>query len=448
MCTLVVLQVLGAGIEHPDNGAIAIGRGGAVVANPASGMALQYNPAGLAQHTGLLVHLDAKFASQGLEYTPADPGQGVAASNDGGLFFAPAGALVYGLGDVGPLSALTFALGGFGPSAIGKLNYDPKGAQRYALIDSDYFIAFLSFAAAARYSNWLQFGANFMLVQGHAAFSQAVWAGTAPGTDPKHDATARIDVTSGFIPSGVLGLTVHPTDRLSVGLSFWPRIHFEADGTLTAGFSELAKRIGAEQHGDSATLKLKFPDIWRLGVQYRFAGGLEVELDGVMERWSLLKEIVVQPNSITVAIPAIGTERALDTIIFPKHFRDAYSARAGGELPLSEHVRLRAGYLYETSAVPNRTTSVDFGNWDRHAVSLGASLQLFGAWLDLGYAHHFVGARKVGDSAVQQVVAPCITTTTCDDVAPSVVGNGDYEASLDLFALSVRVPLDVLQGAL
>ena len=38
-----------AGIEYPDNGTIAIGRGGADAANPDDGLAFQYNPAGLAQ---------------------------------------------------------------------------------------------------------------------------------------------------------------------------------------------------------------------------------------------------------------------------------------------------------------------------------------------------------------------------------------------------------------
>ena len=37
-----------AGMEYPDNGTIAIGRGGAHAANPEDGLAFQYNPAGLA----------------------------------------------------------------------------------------------------------------------------------------------------------------------------------------------------------------------------------------------------------------------------------------------------------------------------------------------------------------------------------------------------------------
>lgn len=51
-----------AGIEYPDNGTLAIGRGGAYAANPEDGLAFQYNPAGLAQQRGPRLTLDARMS--------------------------------------------------------------------------------------------------------------------------------------------------------------------------------------------------------------------------------------------------------------------------------------------------------------------------------------------------------------------------------------------------
>jgi long-subunit fatty acid transport protein len=444
--SLFTAHAFAAGIEHPDNGAIAIGRGGAMAANPSNGMAFQYNPAGLAQQSGLRIHLDAKLADQKLKF---DSALGGSAENKGGIFFAPAGALSYGLGEVGPFKALTVALGGTGPSAIGKLDYGTGTPARYALHNSDYFIAYLSGAVAVKYGDYLALGITGQLVQGHAKFAQSIWAGTDPGTDVSEDAVASIDVKSGFIPTGVFGLTLTPIEGMAIGASYRPRIHFEADGTLKAGFSEFARNLGAEQYGDKATLKLAFPDVFRLGVLYALNSDLDVEIDFVWERWSILERIEIITEGIEVGVPALGTRKPLDNVVFEKDFRDAGSLRLGGDYKLiPDRLIARLGYMYETSAIPKRSVSVDFGNWGRHVVSVGASVAFFGAWLDIGYAHHFLETQEVKKSQVVQVVGPCLRTQACEPAEPTVIGNGTYTGSLDLFAFSIRVPFDEIKGEL
>ncbi len=144
---------------------------------------------------------------------------------------------------MGPLSALTVALGFNTPSAIGKETYPgthpptpplppDQAGQRYALMSSDFFIIYYSAAVAASYKDWLSAGVTFQLVHGTAKFSQAVWSGPAMGTDPTNDSIANIDVTSGWIPTAVFGVTVRPIPKLALGLSYRPRVDFNASGTL------------------------------------------------------------------------------------------------------------------------------------------------------------------------------------------------------------------------
>jgi long-subunit fatty acid transport protein len=430
-----------AGVEHPDVGTLALGRGGAYAADPDGGLALLYNPAGFGRQDGLRATLDANFAWQRLTFTPA--GGDPAVSNGAPPFLAPAAVVSLGLGRIGPLAGLTFAAGVAGPSAIGKLQYPALGAQRYALISTDTQIVYWSGAVAAAFNRWLAAGLTFQLVKGSARFTQAVWSGDSPGTDPAADALAHVDVTSGFIPTAILGVTGRPTERVAVGVSYRRGFTFDASGSLTTDLPAAARAIGAHQIGTATGFTLPVPDVVRAGVLVRPRARWLVEADVVYERWSALRSIALLPRGIVIASDNLGTSKPLPDIVFQKNFDDAFSVRLGGEHELVPgRFTVRAGYLHETSAVPSASTSVDFPNWQRDVVALGASLAIprTSVTLDVAYAHHFLPARTVTTSAIQQVVTPCLTPG-CTDPAPTVVGNGSYDASLDVLSASLRLAL-------
>ncbi|HVU49332.1 MAG TPA: outer membrane protein transport protein [Polyangia bacterium] len=430
-----------AGVEHPDVGTVALGRGGAYAADPDGGLALVYNPAGLARQGGLRATLDANLAWQRLTFTPADGSPAV--SNGAPPFLAPAAVVSYGLGAVGPLAGLAFAAGVAGPSAIGRLEYPATGAQRYALISSDTQIAYWSAAVAAAFNRWLAAGVTLQLVQGTARFTQAVWSGSAAGTDPAGDALAHVDVSSGLIPTAIFGVTARPHERVSVGASWRRGFTFDASGSLTTDLPAAARAIGAQQTGTSTGFSLPFPDTFRVGVLARPRERWLVELDLVYERWSTLRSFGLEPHGIVIASQNLGTSKPLPDIVFQRNFDDAFSVRLGAEREVVPGLlTARAGYLHETSAVPTASTSVDFPNWERDVVAVGASVAIprTPATFDVAYAHHFLPARTVTASGIAQVVTPCLTPG-CTDPAAAVVGNGRYTSALDVLSASVRVAL-------
>ncbi len=445
-----------AGIEHPDIGTIAIGRGGAYAAAPSDGLAMQYNPAGFASQHGWRLTLDANLSWQALSFAPADGGATV--SNSAGAFLVGAPIVSYGFGRVGPLSALTVAAGFTTPSAIGKETYPgtrppmpplPVGqaGQRYALINSDYFIIYYSAAIAASYKDWLSAGVTLQLVHGSAKFSQAVWSGSGPGTDPFQDSVANVDVSSDWIPTAVFGVSVRPVPKLVpklvLGLSYRPRFDFLAHGTLTTNLDSSAAAVGTTVVGNSTDFFLRFPDVIRFGAQYVINSRLLVEADVVAELWSELHTIEIRPRDIHIVTSGFNTDRTLNTIVFQKDYQDSVSVRVGADYDLlPKRLTVRAGYLHETSAIPLKSVSVDFGNWQRDVVSVGATVHFLGGLtLSAAYAHHFISDQTVTNSQVVQVVTPCVTMG-CTDPAPSVVGNGVYKASLDVASLSLGVTLD------
>jgi long-subunit fatty acid transport protein len=209
-----------------------------------------------------------------------------------------------------------------------------------------------------------------------------------------------------------------------------------------ADLPKTAQAVGAFQTGDAARFLLPMPDVVRAGVLVRPTPRWLVEADVVVERWSTLGALQLLPNGITIESPNLGTApKPLPPIVLPHNYEDAWSVRLGAEREVVPgRFTARAGVLRETSAVPLASTSIDFPNWERTAVSVGASVAIPGTpvTVDLAYAHHFLPARTVSNSVVAQVVTPCLTPG-CTDPAPTVVGNGRYEASLDVVSISTRL---------
>lgn len=439
-----------AGIEYPDNGTIAIGRGGANAANPSDGLAFQYNPAGLAQQRGWNILLDVRESWQQLRFASTSLA-GPAVENNAPPFLGPSAAISYGLGKVGPFSELTFALGATGPSSIGKSRFPSDGVQRYAIDSTNYFIAFYSAAVSAGIGDWLRFGVTGQLAHGDASFTQAVYSGLESGHDPKADSEATFSGVSGWIPTGVFGLTLLPRKDIAVGLSWRPAIRFAAPGHLDTKVAA-AFAAGSGQVGNDAELHLAFADVVRAGIAWDVDPRLQVEVDAVYERWSVMKEIRISTPNIRVYTPfspfvdGKPQTQQLPDIVFPHNFQDTWSGRFGAEYKaLPDRLTVRGGYLFETSAVPSQYVSVDFGNWGRHVGSVGTSVRVFtGAWLDLAYAHHFVATQVITDSKIEQKQTPYPPIPGGTPPKPEIVGNGTYTASMDIVSISLRLALGSL----
>lgn len=438
-----------AGIEYPDNGTIAIGRGGAHAANPEDGLAFQYNPAGLAQQTGLRVHLDSRLAWQSLRFDSATPNT-PAVENSSKPFLAPSAAVSYGWRDLRGVDELTVAIGGTGPSAIGKSQFPKDGAQRYAIISTDYLIAYYSAAVSAGWklgASRLRVGLTGQLVQGQAEFSQAVWSGFGTydeginkPTSTSFDTLATFSGTSGLIPALVAGVSFQPFEGLDLGASYRPKVEFDAPGTLKLELPKSAQDLGVSATSERSRLRLNLAGIARLGAAYKPLPRWRFAADVVWEQWSSFEEIRIVTQGIGLKSALTAQPVPLPDVVFPKHYRDAYSVRLGADHELlPKRLTVRAGYLFETSAIPKEYVSVDFAQWQRHALSVGASVKLGPMWLDAAVAHHFVATQDVSNSKVMSQVSPKLGDLPAS--VPSVVGNGQYDASLTLASLALRYEL-------
>ncbi len=492
LAALAPSLALAAGTDIPEQGAVGAARGGAFTADASDVSAIFYNPAGLSQHAGFSFGLDVSLLDHKVSFfrRNADGSAGskdqVAAENRAGFFFLPMAALSYGLPVAG--RTLTFALGAHGPSAVGRYHFpapdytcaeedtlnklckryedDPrrKAFSRYTLIDNDLLILYPTLSASMMVLPpsderpvWIAVGASLHYVVSQMAFRQILFDGLSLGypdncqvveteqgpvnkcgpatmreEDPNYDTVASIDVSGKTTFTGSFGALVGVGKKVQVGAYFRPGFKLELDGKLELEMSKFATEVAkAQVSGNAVTLELNLPTIARLGVLFRPIPALAIELDGVYEGWGEFKEIVLTPRDVKFTIGT--TTQDVAPLHIKKNFRDAFSARLGAEYghTLGVPLKFRAGFIYETAAVPMEQSSVDFAHFDRMFVSAGAGATFGRINVDLAFAYGLPVRRTVTDSQVVMGVSQ-------SDTLPAVVGRGDYDSSVLHIAVGVH----------
>ena len=429
-----------AGIETPELGAWAAGRGGAVAAQPTQGLALQFNPAGMAFARGLHLGVNGKAVWQNVRFTPVNQALYVAgghlAENTAVPYLGPTdGTLIYARRLWGGFGTLAGGLGAIGPSATGALTYPYDGPQRYNNISRDTFLAYLSGGAALRLGP-VAIGGTLQLARGSIRQSQAVQGLTFPTAK---DITATFDGSLGWATTGVLGISASLGPHVAVGASWRPGFGLGGVGTLAVSLPDTLASL-AKVTGDQAALRLAFPHVVRLGVMWRPVRRLQLEVNGVYEGWSALQQIDITPVNISIK-PIILPAQTLGPIAQQKHWQDIFGLRVGGELSLLRgHLALRAGYFLDPSAIPSAYAGVDFPNFTAHAFSFGATVTLFGAHLDLALVQHVRPSLLTVDGQLTATTTPLSPTL-------HVINNGLIDTQVTALAIGLRLPLQGLHRA-
>ncbi len=452
LATLAVVAVLSlptdaqaaGGLFNPPHGVKTMGRAGAAVAGPADLNALWYNPAliaGLPDGSHELL-LDANIVYQGVRFERAPR----TFDNGRTQFYRPveneatpipvpqiAYASDFGLRDV------HFALGMYGPNGANS-KYPVDGPQRYVIVDTEGSLIFSTqLAVAWEPVHWLRLGAG--LVNHTFILRRALVLSAYPGfagdpEDEEFDALLVSEANVPINPTGILGLWAQAPGGFEVGASFlFPKHVEDRETTVEQRLPSHPLFDDAEVHGNSVVASFDLPAFLRVGARY-VQPRWDLELDFVYEVHSGFKKIGTRPNGITVSgIPGIG-EIPIGSLDVPRNFTNSVGFRLGGDYHLVEgELTLRAGALYESSAIPDETQSVLQVDADKIGVSLGGSWEVADAVsLDFGYTHLFFFERTVSNSIMTQL-------NPTNPEGAIVVGNGTYSTSVDMLGVGVRLHL-------
>lgn len=395
--------------------------------------------AGLADLDGVHVQGELSLAAQSIDFTRA----GACASrpcptvgNSNGPFPNTLDGVSVAL-----RPGLVVAASVYGPPSVGRENFpDPRTApgsplsgapQRYSLISENNVVVYPGLGVGFRALPWLSLGAVAQLRYFRARQTQSIYAlGGVGGEYSELDAISAADARDPMRLVFGFGIIARPLPGLSIGLSARPAEPVHATGTLQVALPPFARAAGASVSGDAARLDFELPPEARLGVRYG-AGAAAVLADLVWQNWGVLQNITVTP--LDIVIHQGGNDFHVQPIVVPRSWHAAFSGRLGGEYAAFSFLTLRLGALYESSAIPDQTLQVDFVSPARFAATAGVTARCGAASLTAGYAHSFAASRDVTGSRADRIdpfPAPAFP-----------VGNGVYQASLDVLAVQLSIAL-------
>jgi long-chain fatty acid transport protein len=433
---LLPLRAQAGGMFLTDRGTRASGRGFALVAGTDDADALWYNPAGLA-FAREQFFFDATLTLFDADYARVDSGGNSLPSEE--LSHPPLPIPMIGYTSDFGVEDWSF---GFAVLAPNLVQYDWSDArdapQRYSLISlAGSVIGRLAVGAAWQPIPELSLGLTGHLLVGNlrarVALSACDGVVCSQPENPEWDGVAEVDSLV-LSPTATLG-AIYATGPVKLGASFSLPYSLGGPATLRVRLPEAALFDGASVDGDDADVTLDMPWIARLGVEVSPMDGLRAELAGVYEAWSVQDAMIVDPNSIWLRnVTAVG-DYEVGPVNVPRNMKDVVSVRLGGEYDLTEHVTLRAGASYETSAFDDEYLSVLTLDSTKLITGLGVSVLVTeGVWIDASYVHVFLANRNVENSRVPQ--ANPIRPPSPGE--PTYIGNGSYKMEANMFGLGLR----------
>jgi long-chain fatty acid transport protein len=387
-----------------------------------------------------------------------------------------------------------FAMGVFGPSANGifSLNEDPAGEgprrpHHYLMQDMEVLMAFYTLSAAYGRNDKWSVGVSLHWVDLMYA-DITMWVNAYDpdlGQNGKSsffredgmDVQARIHASDHFNFAATIGGWYKPIDGLELGLSMRvPNINFKARGYSKLHFEdELIQTFyeaGLEKNdGDPeglvaftndgsptgskvpSTMAFSYPMTARFGIRYAHEVDkatkprelFDIELDVVWEGWSVLKEYAVTLDDYMELLGSGFTasengksQFPFQKISIPRHYRDTWSFRLGGDINPLDWLTLRLGTYLETGAIPAAYTNVDFASYNRIATTAGLSFSFRIFKLSLAYAHVFQATRELSQEQTRVYTSFALHPDPPTDTKYAV-GAGTYKASYDLFSAALSV---------
>ena len=428
-----------SGLYLPGHGTRPMGRGGTGTVSAMDMNALWHNPSLLAGIRGHHLMVDLTLVNQSMTfereprvYPSGEVRSYGAVSNEAYATVIPQLGFASDFGT----DRFVFGVGVYGPNGV-RSRYPQDGPQRYVLIDNeDSLLVFTELAAAFRVTDWLWLGGGIQNVGAsvRTVNVQSAYAGVFGDPEDRDlDMLFQAKLESWLNITGNFGVWVEPVKRFQAGLSVQLPVEFQDDDL------EYELRLPSHPYFDEAEISekgkvsagFKLPTVIRAGVRY-VEDDWDLELNVVHERWSTNQELVADPKGTEISgIYAVGTIEARPLDI-PLKYQDTWSVRLGGDVKVLESLTLRAGALYEQSAVPEETLSVFIVDTDKISASVGGSVALTKELeLDFGYAHIFYLGGDVDDSEVTQI-------NSSNPEGALVVGNGRYDVSANMLGVGLR----------
>lgn len=237
-----------------------------------------------------------------------------------------------------------------------------------------------SVALAVRPVKWLSLGASAGFIYSEDALtapyifqSQPVLAGFKTLLDLNAD---------GVSPAFTFGAQIKPSSKLTLGVSYHPRVVLHSDGTASGNASAQLQALGGgfaqvDPHFVyDAEVRTELPQRVAIGVEWQVLERLRLVSGIDWINWAHAFDelhIDLSHGSNPDINGVVGSSSMTD--IAPLRWRDQFVYRGGFEYLLGAGFAARAGYTYARSAVPPETMTPLTAAIFEHKISAGLGYQ-------------------------------------------------------------------------
>lgn len=202
---------------------------------------------------------------------------------------------------------------------------------------------------------------------------------------PVHDGKAKLEA-DGISGGYNVAMLYHINENIDVGISYRSKVSIKYKGDVkTEAPSRLSSVV---PHGD-ASVDIDLPPILATGISTSFIKNLTIEADLYWIGWSTYDELYADFEE---PVP-----KAFKTFVapVPRDYHDVLTYSIGLKYRLNPNFVVRAGYMYDTSPVPEKTSDPVLPDSDRNEISIGVGYNNNKYSLDLAYYAVIAKDRKV-----------------------------------------------------
>ncbi len=215
-----------------------------------------------------------------------------------------------------------------------------------------------------------------------------------------------------------LGALFEPVPGVKLGASYRSAIQEKYFGSMTLSLPPPFSNLVPTEFGASAPLTLPPSVTW--GIAYERLKPFTFEFDTTWTGWSTYNDLKVKLAS---SIPVNGVPSSVITT--PENWHDAWAFRFGANYEILEGLKIRAGYIYDLTPVPDDTLSPEVPDANRHIFTLGGDYTYKS--LTLGIAYNYILQEGRDKSSV----------ITYNGVPAPLQADGRYNSNTQVLAMSL-----------
>jgi long-chain fatty acid transport protein len=377
--------VSAAGFALVQQGTAAMGQGNAFVAEANDASAIYYNPAGISQIKRAQVYQGSFFNFPDRDYS----GGGQDSQTNHRMYRSLTAYVTIPVHD-----RVTLGLGFFSPFGMGTV-WPPTWAGRYLTTYSSLKTYCLNPVVSVKVLDNLSLAAGFDVL-----WSQVDLKRKTPVVlrgRPFPDGEIRL-IGDGNGLGYNLGVHYEPLSGVKLGVAYRSKVEVNHYGSLNTTLP--VPLPGPNSDGDASIV---FPPSLTMGIAYSRLKPFTFEFDTTWTGWSTYDQLKV---NLDTPVPVNGV--MTNTIITPKNWHNSWAFRFGANYAVNETMKLRAGYIYDLTPVPDGTFDPQVPDANRHIFTVGSDLKVFERFT-LGFAYNYIlseGRTKSNSVVVNGVPAP------------------------------------------